>query len=218
MGQRGGALRGLTPAGSLSVSWAGPSVTAVCPLPAAYSVFMTVDEKLEAKLAPIVRTLRLIVLAMIVVPLIFAAVVLVIGGQGPQDPAPINGELVPQRGGAAMGQIALTAGLVALFAQQFLGRFVTGQAVKNLAVQSMGEPERLGEAYLTGTVVSCAINEGAAFLNLIAFMASQSPYNLGMAVLLILSNAMKWPTVGKVADWARGTERRLTEEADLRGA
>lgn len=172
---------------------------------------------LETKLAPQVRTLQIIVLAMIIVPLIFAGVVLAIGAQGPQDPAPINGEMVPQRGGAAMGQIALVFGLVALFVQQLMGRYVTGQAVKNLSVQAMGEPERLGEALLTGTVVSCAINEGAAFLNLIAFMASQSPYNLGMALLLIASNAMKWPTVGRAADWARTTGRRLREEAELRG-
>lgn len=171
---------------------------------------------LETKLAPQVRTMQLIVSAMVVVPLIFAGVVIAIGAQGPQNPAPINGQMVPQRGGVAMGQIALVVGLVALLVQQLMGRWVTGQAVQNLRVQAMAEPERLGEAFLTGTVVSCAINEGAAFLNLIAYMGSQSPYNLGMGVLLILSNAVKWPTVAKVAAWTEAKVRQLRDEAALR--
>ncbi|CAN0339703.1 unnamed protein product [Ectocarpus sp. 4 AP-2014] len=173
-------------------------------------------DTLETKLAPQVRTMQIVVLAMVVVPLIFAGVVLVIGAQGPENPAPIQGEMIPQRGGATMGRIALGFGLVAMLAQQLMGRYVTSQAVQNLKVQAMGEPERLGEAFMTGTVVSCAINEGAAFLNLIAYMASQSPYNLGMGLLLIASNAIKWPTLGKVAAWARMTAKRLKEERELK--
>lgn len=172
---------------------------------------------LEQKLAPQTRTMQIIVAAMVVVPLIFAGVVLLIGSQEPQNPAPIQGEMVERRGGAAMGQIAMGFGLIALFVQQVMGRFVTSQAVNNLAVRAMNEPERLGEAFMVGTIVSCAINEGAAFLNLIAYMSSQSIYNLGMALLLIASNAIKMPTVNKVVNWTQATEKRLSEERDLKG-
>ncbi|TWT96800.1 hypothetical protein Pla108_25740 [Botrimarina colliarenosi] len=168
--------------------------------------------ELEQKLAQPVRTMQIVILAMIVVPLIFAAVVLVIGSQAPEQPAPIRGEVVQQQGREAVGRIALMFGLVALFAQQWMGRFVTKQAVQNLARQAMKEPERLGEAFVTGTVVSCAINEMAAFLNLIAYMSSQSWTNLAMGLLLIASNALKMPTVKKVAAWIRVTVERLRVE------
>ncbi|QDT70446.1 hypothetical protein MalM25_33940 [Planctomycetes bacterium MalM25] len=169
-------------------------------------------ESLEAKLAKPTRTMQIVVAAMIVVPLIFAGVVLVIGAQGPQDPAPIQGEMPARRGGEVVGHLALVVGLFCLFIQSVMQKFVTKQAVQNLAVQAMGEPDRLGEAYLTGLVVSGAINEMAAFLNLIAYMSSQSVYNLGMALLLVASTAIKMPTVKKVAAWARATAESLRGE------
>lgn len=174
-------------------------------------------DDLPQKLSQQVRTMQIIVLAMIVVPLIFAGVVLAIGSQAPQEPAPIRGEVIPKGDGlVVIERLALLVGLVALVAQQWMGRFVTGQAIKNLTLRAMHEPERLGEAYLTGLVVSGAINEMAAFLNLIAYMQSQSKLNLGMALVLIASTAIKWPWLDKVADWARDTAERLREEAAQR--
>lgn len=170
------------------------------------------SKDLESQLALPVRNLRVIVAAMVVVPLIFAGVVLLIGSQEPENPAPVGGQMVERRGGDTIGQLAMIMGLIAIVAQQFVGRFVTKQAVQNLSVRAMGNPERLGEAFIVGTVVSCAINEGAAFLNLIAYMSSQWYYNLGMALLLIASNALKFPSTRKVAAWARAT----TEELQLR--
>lgn len=164
---------------------------------------------LADKLASTVRTLQIIVLAMVVVPLIFAGVVLVIGGQAPADPAPIQGEMVAPQGGVAMGRVAMGFGLVALIVQQWMGRYVTSQAVENLRHHAMHSPERLAEALLTGTVVSCAICEGAAFLNLIAYMASQSSLNLWMGLLLVASNAMKFPTMRKVLNWTERTMEKV---------
>ncbi len=171
------------------------------------------SDDLEAKLAMPVRNLRIIVAAMVIVPLIFAGVVLLIGSQEPQNPAPVEGAMVERRGGETIGQLALIMGLVAIVAQQFMGRFVTKQAVQNLSARAMGNPERLGEAMIVGTVVSCAINEGAAFLNLIAYMSSQWYYNLGMALLLIASNALKFPSTSRVAAWAKATTEELQMNA-----
>lgn len=170
---------------------------------------------LEQKLTTQVRTMQIIVVAMVVVPLIFAGVVLVIGAQTPEEPAPINGQVAP----AAQGQLvvermAMAAGLAAIFLQQVMGRHVRGQAVQNLIRQVMAEPARLGEAYLTGLVVSGAINEMAAFLNLIAYMNSQSPFNFGMAMLLIASTATKFPTCKRVAKWARAKAQELAGAAE----
>lgn len=167
---------------------------------------------LESELILPVRNLRIIVAAMVIVPLIFAGVVLVIGPQAPQNPAPVDGVMVEGRGGAAIGQLALLVGLVAIVAQQLMGRFVTKQTVQALSSRAMSEPSRLGEAFITGTVVSCSINEGAAFLNLIAYMSSQWTFNIGMALLLIASNATKFPTVPRVANWARATAEQLRKK------
>ena len=165
---------------------------------------------LAAKLASTVRTLQIIVLAMVVVPLIFAGVVLVIGSQAPVDPAPIQGEVVaPRQGGETMGRVAMGFGLIALVVQQWMGRYVTSQAVENLRHHAMQSPERLAEALLTGTVVSCAICEGAAFLNLIAYMASEASLNLWMGLLLVASNASKFPTMGRVLAWTEKTMEKV---------
>lgn len=160
--------------------------------------------------------MQIVIAAMIFVPLVFVGFVLVVGDQTPQNPAPIQGQVVEQQGAAVVERLALIVGLGCLFVQQYMGRFVTRQAVASLSQRAMHEPERLGEAYMTGLVVSAAINEMAAFLNLIAYMQSQSPLNLGMGLLLIASNATKMPTASRVAGWAETTAQRLRDDQTKR--
>ena len=176
---------------------------------------MTDAADLRRRLAPQVRVMQIIVGAMLFGTVVFGAVVLVIGDQQAQAPAPIQGKQVEPTGGGPIATIALVVGLVGLFAQQVAGRVVTDQAARKAYQVAPDEPEKLGEAYMTGLVVACAICEGAAFFNLIAHMVSRSPLNLAMAGLLAASIAIKLPFLERVADWVEAKLRRFREEASL---
>jgi Na+/H+-dicarboxylate symporter len=159
---------------------------------------MTIQEKLATQ----VRTMQIVFAAMIVVPLVFAGVVYAIGSQAPQNPAPIRGKVVGWQGGPVIERIALGTGLVAVAIGPWIGRQVTRLARVNLDKQGLNEPERIAEAHLTGQVVTGATNEMAAFMNLIGYMATQSPWCLAMGLLLILSNAVRFPTMRQAVAWA----------------
>lgn len=173
---------------------------------------LSVDD-LAQRLAVQVRTKQIFILAMIVVPLIFAGVVYAIGSQAPQNPAPIRGQMVDRQGAMiVIERLALVVGLMILVVHPWIGNFVTGQSIRVLVREGTADPEHIAEAHLTGTLVACGMNEAAAFLNLIAFMPTQSLWNLGMALLLILSSAFKMPTAKRVAAWARNMAQRLAEK------
>ena len=173
--------------------------------------------ELREQLTPLCRQMQIIVGAMLLGTLVFGVVVMVIGGQGPQDPAPIQGEEVERRGDELIGTIAMFFGLAAVVMQQALGRLLADKTAKQLAARSADPVESLGGAYMTGLIVSCAICEGAAFFNLIAYMLFQGWPNLAMAGLLALVIATKLPTVGRVAAWVEARQRDLADEAALDG-
>ncbi|TWT46451.1 hypothetical protein Pla111_15470 [Botrimarina hoheduenensis] len=112
--------------------------------------------------------------------------------------------------------IALVVGLVGMIFQQILGDLVRNASVRSLGAVAIDEPAKLAGSYVSGLLVSCALCEGAAFINLIAFMITRAPLTLAMGLLLVLASALKFPTIGRVAAWARGEARRLAEIAALR--
>ena len=170
-------------------------------------------DDLAQRLTLQVRNKQVFILAMIIVPLIFAGVVYAIGSQAPQHRAPIRGHMVQRADGMIiLERLALVLGALALIAQSWLGAVATGQSIRILIRQGTADHEHLADAYLFGTLISCAINEAGAFLNLIAFMPTQSLWNLGMALLLLLSSALKIPTTKKVAAWARNMAQRLEQK------
>lgn len=158
---------------------------------------------LEEELAPQVRTMQIIVAAMAGVPLLFMVVAQVMGDLGDGDNLQI------------LVKLGLAVGLLSVVMQNILGRVVCEQSAKSIAGRVATQPEALGGSYLSGLIVSVAICEGAAFLNLIAYLFEQSPWNLAMAGLLILVAASKFPTLGGVAAWVRRTVRQMEDEAEL---
>jgi len=171
-----------------------------------------VETNLAEKLTPLVRTMQIINAAMILAPVVFAGIVLVIGDQGPVNPAPLRGQPAAPNRGAPLETVGLVSGLAAIVVQGIAGRSIAAAGVKTALAADGDRVESLAGAYQTGLVVSLAINEGAAFLNLIAYMFSPNPWNLAMAGLLILANATKFPTVNRVITWVDACERRLKDE------
>lgn len=158
---------------------------------------------LETDLAPQVRTMQIIVVAMCAAPLIFMGITQVIGDLG------------PDRELAILSQVGMVFGLVAVVMQNVLGRVITDQASKSVADRITQQPESLGGAYMSGMIVSVAICEGAAFLNLIAYAFQQNPWNIAMAAFLIVVAGTKFPTLGGVTAWVERTAERLKHEQQL---
>ncbi|MEQ8846977.1 hypothetical protein [Botrimarina sp.] len=175
-------------------------------------------QTLETKLVPWVRTMQIILAGLCAGPIVFAGILLAIGSQKPENPAPLAGQQVEADGDGLIEKIALGVGVLAIFSQGVVGRVVTDAAAKAAVGENQpGESaEALAGAYQTGLIVASAINEGGAFFNLVAYMITQSPWNMAMAALLVCSNAAKFPTVAKVANWAEAKARQLSEEAALK--
>jgi hypothetical protein len=68
-------------------------------------------------------------------------------------------------------------------------------------------PELL-PAFMTGQIVRLAMLEGAAFLNLIAYMLEGKALSLAAAAVLVLLMIAAYPTEGRVRGWLE----RIREE------
>ena len=83
-------------------------------------------------------------------------------------------------------------------------------------------PEELGEAgplaivYQTQLIVGAAILEGAAFMNLVAYMLGQQTMNLGLAALLLIALFFKFPTLDRVEQWVEGQLKVIEEMRSFR--
>lgn len=163
-------------------------------------------DELEEEITPQVRTMQFIVAGLAASPLLFAVITLFLKLKPLGDEA--TGTLVT---------IALSVGLVGLIAQQVLGDLVLRASTKNLGAAAIDEPARLAGGYLSALLVSCALCEGAAFINLLAFMITRAPLTLGMGLLLVAASVVKFPTVGKVAGWARREVRDLQDRVEMGG-
>lgn len=173
------------------------------------------DASLHERLAPQARVMQIILTAMVVVPLLFGVIAVVLSAQPDAEPAPIQGALPPEPEGTGglLPTLALGIGLAALFAQQVVGNQVTEQGVKQALGDTQADGDRaesLAGALMTGSIVSGAINEGAAFFALITHMIEPSPWCLSIATILILSNLLKVPTLDRIVVWVESQQRRLT--------
>ena len=157
-------------------------------------------DNLRESLAPQVQTMQVVVAGLTISPIIFAIIVLVINVTPLADePATI------------LSTICLLIGLVGLVAHRPVGRLVEWQSLRALG-DRVDNPTALGGVYMSALLISLSMTEGAAFLNLIGYMMTHSPYTYGMAALLVLVNLMKFPTLDIVVDWARSQAQRIEEE------
>ena len=157
-------------------------------------------DSLRESLAQQVRTLQVIVIGLSISPIVFAIIVLIV------EVSPLEGDSA-----RVLSTICLVLGLLGLALHRPLGRFMEWQSIKAIS-DRLDDPVALGGAYMSSLIVSLAMTEGAAFLNLLGYMFTRSPYCLAMAALLVLVNLMKFPTLDSVVQWAKDQNQRLTEE------
>jgi len=67
------------------------------------------------------------------------------------------------------------------------------------------------ETYQTGLIIGLALLEGAAFLNIMAYMIEGTIYSLGVAAVLLVLLLARFPTVVGVSDWIEQRTRRQRE-------
>lgn len=136
-------------------------------------------------------------------------------------------------GGAApatelLGPIALVVGAVSLVAAPFLFSYLVARGERQIAAQGEPGPALLGESlsdraaallgtYQTAFIVSCALLEGAAMFNLLAYLQEAERLCLLAAAVFWVALAIRLPTPGRVADWIEGALKRIEEEHALRG-
>ena len=112
--------------------------------------------------------------------------------------------------------IAYAFAAISLIVSPIAGRVIRNNAVASESPFGKGSGMALATAYQTGLIVSCAMLEGAAFLNIVVYQINGSAVgNLAVAGFLIVVLLSQFPTTGRVTDWITQTERRLREEADL---
>jgi hypothetical protein len=70
----------------------------------------------------------------------------------------------------------------------------------------------LPAAFLSQLIIGAAINEGAAFLALVAYLLEKNPIALAMAVVLIAGVIARFPTAGRVERWIEQQQEKLREE------
>jgi hypothetical protein len=153
------------------------------------------------RIAATVRTLRIVVGAMLMGVLVFLGVVLAIRrGAGPAEPF--------------IAYLAAAFALVCAFASTVVPNFMANQAIRlqNLepALEGTGRIDvgfdnqilsQLLAIYQTRLIVACALLEGAAFFNLVAYMIEGWTPNLVVTGVLLVMMAMRFPTTGGVEEW-----------------
>lgn len=160
-----------------------------------------------------VRTLQIIVAALIVGCLTFAGIAVFIGGQ--REPA---GADQVENQFPIITVMALAFGAVALIAQAVIVPMLRKQSLQRLAKQPEAaevDAAQLLVSLQSTTIVGAAISEGACFFNLIAHLMEGSPYSLLMASVLVLTIVMRFPTVNGVIDWLDRQMRLVREEREF---
>jgi len=78
--------------------------------------------------------------------------------------------------------------------------------------QISGEERRraLGGLYMTRTLIVMAILEGAAMLNIVAYILEHQIWSYAVVAVILTMMALRFPSQGKFDEWAFDLERSLT--------
>ena len=170
------------------------------------------DERQRKHLDRVATTLQIITAALATGIVIFAVVVMLItAGPGKENAQPVITII-----GIVATLLALVAGLAVprIMTRRVQRALVTGKlSPSNSAAipADLGEVGLLAGIYQTRTILGHAIFEGAAFLNLMAYMMEGQIIALACAALLLVAIVSRFPTRGAIENWI-GDELKSIEE------
>jgi hypothetical protein len=166
-----------------------------------------------------VRTLQVIVGAMIMGCVVFAVVAVVVGTMAgkPADRPLLTYVAV------ALAAILIVTRSVVLKAIAALGRrqilqHKTGTASGGASENSTTSEEldfetaQLMQSRTSQTITGAAMLEGAAFFSLVTYIVEHSPISLAVVLVLLAFLVVRFPTESRTTAWLEDQQRRLQEE------
>ncbi len=184
---------------------------------------------LAERLGPAIMTLRIIVAALATGVVAFAVTAIVIRLQkAPPPPADVAWVLTALGIAAAPVAVLLSRFVPAQFVAKSRAQIAGGQfgspagpvpnpaGEQQLGLGQFGDDGKLFTVYQTKTIISAALLEGAAFLNIIAFLQGGSPIAFCLGLLLALSIVAMFPRTSRVVEWIEAQRRLMAEEKLLR--
>jgi hypothetical protein len=184
----------------------------------------------ESLLSSTIRTMQIIIFALTLGLVFFLAIILFIGNH--PAPAPPRPGDQPAQASPMISYMAVAVAVVAIPLSLLVPSLVVKTARKQIAQGTWRPPDRgtgtlpqgalsdtlcFAAVYQTSLIVGAALNEGAAFLALIAYMVEGLPAILGLAVLLIVGVAARFPTRARVEQWIDAQKELLLEEKQAGG-
>lgn len=183
----------------------------------------------ESMLGPQVRTMQVIIGALVMGLVFFLGIVLFLRAQQkvvPPGPAPnpaqarAQAQPVISYAAVAFTMMALPMSLLIPSVVVKGGRKQIAQGTWTPPVRGigtvppgpLGDTLRLASVYQSALIIGAALNEGPAFFALIAYMIEGLPAILGLAVLLILGVAARFPTLTRVEQWIDAQKELVIEE------
>jgi hypothetical protein len=181
--------------------------------------------ELAERLKPAIMTLRVIVIALATGVVAFAVAAIVIRMQ--QAAAPANDAA------GLLTILGIAAAPVAFLLSRFLPGLIVAKARRQIAggqygvpaesnpnqasgpqsgMVQLGDDGKLFTVFQTKTIISAALVDGAAFLNIVAFLLGGSLIALGLGLLLALAIVSLFPRMSRVLEWIEAQRRLMAEE------
>jgi hypothetical protein len=160
----------------------------------------------QGAVAPITRTLQIIIASLAAGVTIFLLISLVVGPPG-------NAPVAALAGLPVLTAISLLFALMVIPLSIVVPTLLTDSRRKQIAKTPPphDRPELIA-TYQTQKIVGGALNEGAAFFTAIAYFVERNPVALGLTVLLILGIVARFPTRAKVEEWLEDQLQKLSQE------
>ena len=181
------------------------------------------DSQWQDKLAPMVRTLQIIVAALVAGTVFFLVIALFMAPSMERPNAV---------GPPMLTYIAIIFAVMDLLARMIVPAVIVNRGRQRIArgtwqlppaaaraqgefLQQTGDAGKLYVLFQTKTIVSAALIEGVAFFMLIAYMMEQTPLSLILAVVLIFGVAIHVPTLSGVIHWIEFQLDALRHQREL---
>ena len=177
------------------------------------------SEPQRAYLDQAARTIQIIAFALIMGVVVFG-LVLLLGGIGAQEPeeTPIVSIIAAVFALVSVVAAPLVSKMVASGMRRsiFAGKEINAGGSK-LIPESVGEVGVLAGVYQTQQIIGRAILEGAAFMNLMAYMMEHQTMSLVFAVFLLIAMFFNFPTREKLENWIHKEMTTIEQLRSLEG-
>lgn len=169
-----------------------------------------VDSELQGAsgdISGLVRTLRIIVGALIAGDVCFAAVASFLAFNAPPQPG--------QKADALIAYLAAGFAAVTLIARIIVPQQVASKMIQQATTGKSPESitkELFYPVYQSTLIIASALLNGAVFFNLIALIISHQPFSLGIAAVLVAVMATGFPSAEKIKNWSEEQLRKIQLE------